>query len=253
VLNAAYGFRIAGGPQDGWFALHGADDWPLLTLAADDTVTPDDQARVDWGRLHAGVCAALPQDEIVHPVLGRMLPLLAETRGIDAMHGGALVGADGAWVVIGAREAGKSTLLAQCHRQGAPVATDDIVVLEGTRCLSGPRCIDLRAGAARTLGPGVAVRGGTKERLKLPPVAAEVELAGIVYLAWGPETELVALRPSDSLRRLAALRAEEGWPRDASLLLDLAARPAYELRRPRDLDSLAPSAALLIERLGAVA
>ena len=250
---AAYGFRIAGGPGDGWLALHDADRWPLLTLASDASVSLEDQALVDWGELRAGVCAELPHDEILHPVLGRMLPLLAETRGIDALHGGALLAGGAAWAVLGAREAGKSSLLAQCHRDGAQVATDDIITLEQLRCLAGPRCIDLRAEPARRRGPGISVRDGTKQRIMLPPVPAEAELAGVIYLAWGPDVELVPLRPSESLARLAAQRAEEGWPRSASLVLDLAALPAHELRRPRELDSLAPSAALLIERLGAAA
>ena len=250
MLNAAaYGFRIAGGP-DGWLTVDGGDDWPLLTLAPDPTVSLEDQARVDWGRMHADVCAELPPDEVVHPLLGRMLPLLAETRGIDALHGGLLLGADGGWAVIGAREAGKSSLLAQCHREGAHVLSDDIVVLEGTRCLAGPRCIDLREEPARTLGPGVPVRAGTKRRIKLPPAPAEAELAGFVWLAWGEETTLGPLRPSDRLGRLVAHRAEQLWPRNPSLVLDLATLPAFELRRERGLQSLEASAELLMERLG---
>ena len=226
MLNAAaYGFRIDGGPDDGWLALRGAERWPVLTLAPDADVTADDQALVDWGTLRAGVCAELPQDEIVHPVLGRMLPLLAEARGIDALHGGALLVRDAAWAVIGAREAGKSSLLAQCHRDGAQVATDDIVVLEGMRCLSGPRCIDLRAEPARRLGPGIAVRGGTKHRIKLPPAAAEAELAGVVYLAWGPGDRArrrgrlrqpAPARRAACPRGLAAQRRARAGPRGAA-------------------------------------
>ena len=250
MLNAAaYGFRIAGGP-DGWLAVDGGDDWPLLTLAPDPTVSLEDQARVDWGRMHADVCAELPPDEVVHPLLGRMLPLLADARGIDALHGGLLLGADGAWAVIGARESGKSSLLAQCHRDGASVLSDDIVVLEGTRCFAGPRCIDLREEPARTLGPGVPVRGGTKRRIRLPAAPAEAELAGCVWLAWGDETALEPLRPSHRLARLVAHRAEQLWPRDPSLVLDLAVLPAFELRREGGLQSLPASARVLMERLG---
>jgi hypothetical protein len=200
--------------------------------------------------MHAGVCPELPPDEVVHPLLGRMLPLLADARGIDALHGGLLLGADGGWAVIGPREAGKSSLLAQCHRAGAHVLSDDIVVLEGTRCLAGPRCIDLREEPARALGPGVPVRSGTKRRIQLPPAPAEAELAGVIWLAWGGGTELSPLPPSARLARLAAHRAEQLWPRSTSLVLDLAVLPAFELRREPGLHSLAGSARLLMERLG---
>jgi hypothetical protein len=251
VLSAAaFGFRLAGAPAGGWFALDGADLWPVLTLIRADDVALEHEARVDWGRMYAAVCAQLPEDELVHPVLGRMLPLLAEARGIDALHGGLLLGADGAWAVLGARESGKSSLLAQCHRLGAQVASDDIIVLEGNHCLAGPRCIDLREEPARRLGPGTPVRGRSKQRILLPPAPAETELAGVIHLGWGSALELVPLPPSERLARLATQRAQEGWPRDRVQVLDLAALPTFELRRPRDLGSLRDSAELLIEHLG---
>ena len=253
LTDAAFGFRVAGGPEGGWLGLEGADRWPLLTVSFDRSVSAQDQALVDRSRLRVRVCADLPGDALVHPLLGRMLPHLAEGRGIDAFHGGALVVDGAAWAVVGGREAGKSSLLAQCHRDGAGVVTDDIVVLERLRCLSGPRCIDLRAEPARRLGPGVPVRGGAKQRIRLPPIVAEVDLAGVIHLAWGPAVELAAVAPSDRVRRLLALHAEDGWPRDAALILDVAALPTFELRRPRRLDSLGPSAAFLLERLGAAA
>ena len=252
LSRAAYGFRIAGGPDGGWFAVDGGEHWPLLTLTPDAGVSLEDAASVDWGHLVARVCTELPEDEIVHPALGRMLPLLADGRGIDALHGGALLAAGGAWAVLGPREAGKSSLLAQCHRAGAQVLSDDIIVLEGTRCLAGPRCIDLRAEPASRVGPGVPVRGGTKHRILLPPARAEAELAGVIHLAWGQALELVAIGPSERLARLAARRAQETWPRSASLVLDMAVLPAFELRRPHGLDSLTGSAELLIERLAAL-
>jgi hypothetical protein len=248
----AYGFRIQGAPDE-WLSLAGGDEWPLLTNTPDPTVSAHDQARVDWGCLHADVCVDIPPDEIVHPVLSRMLTLLFDVRGIDAMHGGALLGSDGAWIVVGSRGAGKSSLLAACHRRGIPVMTDDVVVLEGLRCLGGPRCVDLRDGAARHLGPGVPVRAGTKQRIKLPPVAAEAELAGVVFLSWGERLELVPVPPSERLGRLAAQRSTDEWPHHPLTLLNLAGLPAVELRRPRRLDGIAASAALLEERLAQAA
>lgn len=250
LTEAAYGFRVDGMPESGWLALHGAERWPLLTLDLNHTVSLAGQAQLDVERLRADVCADLAPDEIVHPLLGRMITLLAAGRGIDALHGGGLLGAGGAWTLIGNCEAGKSSLLGQCHRDGAPVLSDDIVVLEGMRCLAGPRFIDLRAGAAERLGPGVPARGGTKQRIRLPPGPAEVEMAGVVHLAWGPTLELTELRPAEAVARLVDHRAERMWPRSLALVLDLAALPTFELRRPQTLDSLADSARLLMGRMG---
>ena len=101
--------------------------------------------------------------------------------------------------------------------------------------------------------PAFRYASATKQRIALPPVPAETELAGVVHLAWGASLELVPLRPSERLIRLAERRAVEMWPRSRSLVLDLAALPAFELRRPYGLDSLATSAALLIEQLGTAA
>jgi hypothetical protein len=251
LTAAAYGFRIAGGPEGRWLAARGAERWPLLRLERDPGVPAAGLARVDGAALHAAISPEVSEDEVLHPLLGRMLSLLAAPRGIDAMHGGVLVGTDGAWAVIGPKEGGKSTLLARCARDGATVLSDDVVALDGTLVLAGPRCIDLRESSA-ALGPGVPVRRGTRLRLRVPPAPAEVELAGFLHLAWGDEAEpcLAPIPPFERLARLAALRAEEGWQRDRSLVLELAARPAYELRRPRGLESLEATAALVTDRLG---
>ena len=251
LTEAAYGFRFEGMVQRGWLAVHGGESWPVVTLAPDETVPPDDMARLDAERMHTAVRPDLPHDEIVHPLLGRTLTLLAGPRGIDALHAGALVGAAGAWVLVGDRGTGKSSLLAQCHRSGAHVLSEDIVALDGMRCLAGPRFIDLRSGAAELLGPGIPARGATKQRIMLPPAPAEVDVAGVVHLTWGPATELRELRPADRIARLLTHRAQRLWPRSLDMTLDLANYPTFELQRPQTLDSLADSAALLLEHIAA--
>jgi hypothetical protein len=84
----------------------------------------------------------------------------------------------------------------------------------------------------------IAARGGTRGRLLLPPAPASARMAGFVYLAWGDEIALDPLPAPERLQRLVARRAEDLWPRDASLLLDLAKLPAFELRRPKRWDLL---------------
>ena len=248
LTDAAYGFRIAGGPHGSWLSARGAEHWPLLTLERDAGIPAEDIARVDItalraqyldratrGRAHSS--AAWPYARA---------PGGAPWGGRNARR--SPPGGRWAWAVIGPKEAGKSTLLACCAREGSSVLSDDVIVLDGGRVLTGPRCIDLREASAARLGPGVPVRRMTRRRLTLPPAPAEAKLRGFVHLAWGAETALVPLRPSERLARLAERRAQEGWPA-ILLLLELAARPAFELRRPRDLQSLDESAALLIERL----
>ncbi len=251
LTEAAYGFRVDGMPERGWLALHGAQHWPVLTLNLNGSVSRSGMARLDPMRMYADVSEDLPHDEIVHPLLGRMLTSLAADRGIDAVHGGALLGANGAWVLIGAREAGKSSLLAQCHREGAQVLTEDIVVLEGTRCLAGPRFIDLRAGTAELLGPGIAARGGTKQRIRLPPAPADAEMTGVVHLAWGSTVEVTEVSPAERIARLVNHRATRIWPRSLTVALDMADLPTFELRRPQKLSSLRDSAHVLMDHIGA--
>ena len=166
---------------------------------------------------------------------------------MDSLHAGAVLGPDGAWALVGTKEAGKSTLVGHFAALGAEVLTDDVLVLEGDRCLAGPRFVDLRPGAAERMRGTIAARGGTRGRLPLPPARASARLAGVVYLAWGDEVALDPLPAPERLRRLAARRAEDRWPADPSLLLDLAGLPAFELRRPKRWDELEASAEALAD------
>ncbi|MFL5884722.1 MAG: hypothetical protein ACJ77M_06590 [Thermoleophilaceae bacterium] len=239
---AAYGFRIEGAPGTPWLAVHGADRWPLLTIERDPEQPDGPFLQVDDDRLRATVRADCSDDELLHPGLAWAPLLLAERRGIDALHAGAVLGHDGAWAFVGTKEAGKSTLLAHLAAVGAMVLTDDIVVFEGDDVLAGPRFVDLRPPAARRLAATADVRGGTRSRVVLPPAPAAVPLAGFIHLSWGSELALEPLRAPARLERLHARRNQDGWPKHPPLLLDLAARPAYELRRPCRWESLAASA-----------
>ncbi len=146
-----------------------------------------------------------------------------------------------AWGVVGAKEAGKSTLMYACHLGGASVLTEDVLVLAGRTAFAGPRCIDLRVPAP----DAVAVRDG-RHRVTLPPCPAEAPLAGFVHLAWHDAPAATrALDLAGRLRRLAdERRGDARWRGDVELL-DLAALPAFELRRPRAGDPRAAVEALL--------
>jgi hypothetical protein len=236
---AAFGFRIEGTPGLPWLAAHGAAHWPVLRFERDPELS--EGVVVDTDTLRARVPGSCSDEELLHPSLALAALDMAPARGVDAMHAGALLGPEGAWAMVGTKEAGKSTLLGHFAAAGAEVLTDDVLVLDGCRCLAGPRFVDLRPTAAARMRGTILARGGTRRRLPLPPAPAEVELAGFVYLAWGADLALEPLPAPERLKRLADRRAEDRWPAEPSLLLDLAALPAYELRRPKRWDALEAS------------
>lgn len=211
-------------------------------------------ATIDRARGTAGFASPrrLLSDEIVHPRLGMLGAVYAHWLRRSAFHAGAFVQQGRAWAVVGARADGKSTLLGALALSGLTVLGDDTLVLEGTNCLAGVRCVDLRPDVATRLGCSdavVVVRRGARHRLALGAAPTETPLAGWLFLAWGDELSLRALPTAERLRRVAGLR---GWHRrgvsDGSVLVELAALPAWEVRRPRDWSQLAP----IVERLHAL-
>jgi hypothetical protein len=162
--------------------------------------------------------------------------------GRMAFHAGAFVSGERAWAVVGERHDGKSTLMAALALAGLPVLGDDTLVLDGIRCLSGVRCVDLRPDAAEHLGirdAVVTVRRGARERLPLDGRPREAPLAGWFFLNWADD---FAIRELQTPERIARIARRQGWHRrgvtDPARLLDLAALPAWELSRPRDWTQL---------------
>jgi hypothetical protein len=118
---------------------------------------------------------------------------------------------------------------------------DDMLAVAGRTAFAGPRCLDLRPEPARHLGLGdqCDTEGGRERwRVTLPPIGAESVLGGWVFLTWADGVKAEPVPSRDVLRRLAAGRTWRGHPPDPLRLLDLAALPAWELRRPRGLPSL---------------
>lgn len=181
----------------------------------------------------------LTSDELVHPRLGMLAAIYAQwLPGRMAFHAGAFISGEGAWAVVGERHDGKSTLMAALALAGVPVLGDDTLVLDGLRCLSGVRCIDLRPDAVVHLGVRdavVTVRRGARERLLLDGPPREAPLAGWLFLRWADEPSIRALPTPERITRIASC---QGWHRrgatDPAGLLDFASLPAWELSRPRD-------------------
>jgi hypothetical protein len=156
-----------------------------------------------------------------------------------------------ALAVVGAKEAGKTTTLAWLAGQGCEVLADDMLIIDDGYALAGPRALDLRPDAVRILDlldRTSEGRAGERRRLELGPVAHEVHLGGLVFLAWGDRVELTALRPSERLQRIAAATSPRR-PGGARAPIDLAPVPAWELRRPRRVAALPE----VLDRLLAVA
>jgi hypothetical protein len=189
-------------------------------------------------------------DELVHPLLAPVAAVAAHWSSRESFHAGAVVIGGRAWGVIGARGAGKSTTMAHLALQGLPVLCDDLLVIDGQEALAGPRSIDLRREPAEQLGVGEALGVvGARERWRLRVAATDpaVELAGWIHLGWGERVESVRVAPGDRVRLLQQERGVRVPPRHPAALIELAALPTWELRRPRRLSALADAAKCLLQ------
>jgi hypothetical protein len=90
---------------------------------------------------------------------------------------------------------------------------------------------------------------GSRERwrLTLGPVRSDLPLRGWIFLAWADRLESVRVPGPDRLVRLGANRGARLPLTHPASLVELAALPGWELRRPRGWDSLVPAAERLLE------
>lgn len=196
---------------------------------------------IDRSRAHAQYVFhhedALPTDEeLVHPYLFAAAATINHWLDRHTFHAGAFVHGDGAWIVAGAKEAGKSSILAQLAIRGLPVLSDDLVVVDGDDVLAGPTCIDLRPDAARHLGVGedigiVGIR--PRWRYMIPATSTRVPIRGWVFPQWDRNVTVTRLASRDRLRALFANQALRVPPRRPHAMLTLAAAPGYVFGRPR--------------------
>ena len=277
--GVAFGFRIDGLRAHALLRVR-RPEWPALHVRRQIGPAPDEPGQVgeagarlsfgggDWLELDRTAAtatyrtaAAVDEDTLIHPLLAPAAGLMARWLGREAFHAGALLGEDGAWALAGTNQAGKSTLLAALAMRGGEILTDDLLVLEPAGITyAGPRCIDLRA--PDLVGAGVQarvrpVRGGTRQRLDLPAVVAAAPLRGWLFLEWGDRVEAESCPAAARIERLMAQRRWATQPMDSRTLLDLAALPAWILRRPRGAQHIGAVLELLArlvgERLGAAA
>jgi hypothetical protein len=265
TIRAAYGLRFAG--VDGVRTLAAANGAPWPELRIERRVAPADTVARGFGGRRA--CFSLPQgrlllerarqtittvtpqplpdDALVHPHLTVASAMWARWLGRDAFHGGAVAIGGGAWALLAQKEGGKSTLLGQLAGLGHAVVADDMLILDGGHVYAGPRCVDLRPDAADALERSEVelVRDASRRRVPLRDVPLRVPLRGLVHLEWGERVEVRSVPVSERIDRLRAHNNFVGIPARPATLLELAALPHLELRRPRGLDSLQASAEAL--------
>jgi hypothetical protein len=267
--RGAYGLRVEGVEAAADLLVEADPAWPRVALSSRvaessverEWVKPDaallqlktgGHIELDRGQGEATfvVDRPLSADELVHPYLAPVASVMAHWFGRESVHAGAFVGAGGVIGVVGDRESGKSSTLARLALDGLEIVCDDLLVLEGTSVLAGPRSLDLREEPARLLGVGASIgRAGARERwrLRLGNVGRDLPMAGWVHLAWGDRVEAVPLRGADRVARLLVHRGARLPSAEPSVLLDLASLPSWEVRRPRVWDSLDETADCLRE------
>jgi hypothetical protein len=196
--------------------------------------------------LHLGVRP--PDEDLLHPYLAPAAGLFWQWSGREAIHAGVFEAPGGAVLMLGDKEAGKSTSLAWLATEGGTaVLSDDLAVLDGDQVLVGPRSIDLRVEG--TL-PGVSehlVRSGERTRVRLPVAPPALRLAGLVVLDWGPALELAPVGFAGRMELIARQRTFPTVPANPTVLLELASVPMIRATRPRDPGGLAGFCRALVD------
>jgi len=189
---------------------------------------------------------------LVHPYLSSTAVVAGHWLGRTTFHGGVVVVGGRAWMVLGGRQVGKSSLLCGLHLSGVPVMADDLAVVEAGHVLAGPRCLDLRRSAAEHFGVGRSI--GTigrraRWRVDLPLAGTQAPLGGWVVLGWAAAPELLTLSAAERLQVLLAHRALLAPAVVPHRLLELVEYPAWAFARPRRWNRFADAQGRLLDWL----
>jgi hypothetical protein len=191
----------------------------------------------------------LTADELAHPYLAPIASVFADWLKYTVLHAGIVHIANKAWGVVGAREAGKSTLMAGLAIKGLPIGADDLMVIDGEEVFSGPRTLDLRPGAAEYLkeGRGLGVVGMRERwRLDLDDAAPSLPLGGFIFPSWGDEISVAPCPLTVRLDTFVNGRSVQVDPMDPREAMRLARYPAYDFVRPQDWDLFDDGTAALV-------
>jgi hypothetical protein len=234
-----------------------APEWPAVDLEIGTNVTVDQPVDDDWddrgmrvplptgGYLEvtwpATVALSLrsnPTPEcLIQPHLSTAAGAIAFRSGSQPFHAGAFLVDGGAWGVLGARNAGKSSALGMLHQRGLPILTDDLLVVGDGEAFAGPRCIDLRSEAAEELATGIDLGiVGRRERWRvyLDECRRTAPMRGWVLPRWGPD-DVSLVRPAQRLPSLVEHSFFQGITmNDPDQYLALASLPMIVWTRPKD-------------------
>jgi hypothetical protein len=180
-------------------------------------------------------------EELLHPYLAPAAALFWQWSGREALHAGAFAAGEGAVLILGDKEAGKSTTLGWLARQAnVPVLTDDLAVMDGRTVLAGPRTIDLRVTGDEGQSPGHLVRNGERDRILTSEVAYGLPLVGIAVLDWGPRLDYSSIGLSERFDIIDRHRTfhGHGLPPNPTAMLELGSVPIVYARRPHDIREL---------------
>lgn len=194
----------------------------------------------------------LSPDELAHPGLAPVAAVTARWFGRQSFHAGGFAVGNDVWALLADREGGKSTTLAWLAAHGCAVVCDDMLVLDGDEPFVGPRILDLRSEAAERLGLGdYKGRVGARERwrVQLDAVPADTRFRGWIFLDWGDEVVVEPVRAADRLPRVARHLGLRVPPARPERLLELAALPGWEFRRPRGWDRFDEAGSRLLDAL----
>lgn len=275
MREGAYGFRLIfeDGPQRDLVEL--SEPLPDVTVSWRQASTVADVEEVTEDRVVLGTRGAntiqVERDPlsvrfflteppapgaIVHPLLTIGISILARWRGDVTLHAGAFQTPMGGWGVMGARESGKSALLAALAARGCPILADDLLTVHEGIIWAGPDCVDLRPDSAGQF-PGASYLGivGNRPRFRLstPPSAGRAPFRGFFVLDWH-DRATIEVEPLTPKERLEWLYRQEyialmGRPAPEAFL-PLLALPAWRLKRPRVWSATAATVDRVLEVVG---
>lgn len=271
ALVGAYGLALDGAEAARRFLLPASPEWPRFRIEnridrLERVSDRLDEDRAEIALLSGGVLfldragaraefvtrEPLSPDELVHPGLAPVAAVTAYWLGRQSFHAGAFALGRDVWALLADREGGKSTTLAWLAARGHPIVCDDMLVLDGDAAFSGPRILDLRSESAQRLGVGEhRGRVGARERWRteLDAVPAGTRFRGWIFLSWGDDVAVERVRATEVLPRLVPHLGLRVPPARPERLLELAALPGFEFRRPRGWSRFDEAGELLLAAL----
>ena len=268
----AYGLALDGVEAAASFLIPAHPDWPRFeivnTIGTLDRVGDrlgEDRAEITLrsggalfvDRLESKAEFVTPEplspDELAHPGLAPVAAVTARWLGRQSFHAGAFAIDTDVWGVLAEREGGKSTTLAWLAAHRHPIVCDDMLVLDGDAASRRPADSRSSRGGgasgwdwATTAGGSGSVSAGACRSTTYRPSCA----SGAGSSSPGETTSPWSrVRAGERLPRLAQHLGLRVPPARPDRLLELAALPGWEFRRPRGWDRFDEAGSRLLEVL----